>query len=130
MCSVQLYIYNSFLQIMIFILLFLTTGPMEDNMAAYVRGSKQGKRRGESWKKYYKRKTRQDFPETCSMEGCENVCELGAHVRIKERPEVFILPSCMPCYRNRNGYFGYNGLQNWSPVKEGRTLVGVGYSRR
>ena len=49
----------------------IKSGPIEDNMAAYVRGSKQGKRRGESWKKFYKRKTKEDFPETCSMAFCE-----------------------------------------------------------
>ena len=99
-------------------------------MAAFVRGSKEGKRKRETWKKFFLRKTKEDFPKTCSMASCENDCELGAHVRIEGRPEVFILPSCKPCYRNKNRYFGYSGQPNWMPIKEGRNLVGVVYSRR
>lgn len=106
----------------------LIVNPMD--MAAYVRGSKQGKRRGETWKKFYKRKT--EDPETCSMEGCDNAWELGAHVRIKERPEVFILPSCKPCYKTKTSFGSkyYDGHQNWSAVKKGRKLVPVVYSKR
>jgi hypothetical protein len=52
-----------------------------------------------SWKKHWLNFSNQKWPNTCSVYGCDNVAEVGAHIfatNVDDKSE-YIIPMCKKC---------------------------------
>ncbi len=52
-----------------------------------------------SWKNHWMKGTGEDWPRTCSVEGCNHEAEVGGHIVSASdgRGDVYIVPMCTSC---------------------------------
>ena len=69
-----------------------------DDEVSYLAGSREGKPKFLSWKRFWLLHIRNMWPLWCQIAGCYNQATFGAQVKIWAYPGEFILPSCRNCY--------------------------------
>ena len=50
-----------------------------------------------SWEKHWMNFSETKWPDKCSVKGCTNKAELGAHVYEEGTPKEYIIPMCKEC---------------------------------
>ena len=50
-----------------------------------------------SWKEHWKKFSREKWQSKCSVEGCSESADLGAHVHIAGEKKEWIVPMCTAC---------------------------------
>ena len=76
--------------------------------------------RYQSWKQFWIHKSNRHWPDECRIAGCTNTTTDGAHVMVKARQQLYILPTCHHCNVNRPG--------RWLPVNVNSVAVLVSES--
>ena len=72
-------------------------------MAIISKGWKNKKGTGErsckcgSWKQHWLNFSNKDWPDTCSIYGCNNSATLGAHIFNSKVSDEYIVPACDSC---------------------------------
>lgn len=66
-----------------------------------------------SWKIHWMNYSGQKWPEKCSVQGCSNAAEVGAHVYNNEVAGEQIIPACKACNQRTDSF----------SLKSGTTLV-------
>ena len=55
-----------------------------------------------SWKQFWIERTKLQWPANCQVKGCATPPEHGAHIRIKRRKKMYIIPMCAKCNSSSN----------------------------
>lgn len=75
-----------------------------------------------TWKDHWERNTDKSWPSSCSVAGCTNSAEVGAHVKNPEAQGSWIVPMCNSC----NGTDGIFNLKGGVTLVPAKTLKGCG----
>lgn len=62
-----------------------------------------------SWKQHWINNSGEEWPQLCSVKGCNNLATLGAHIINDSEKVEWIAPTCESCNNNRNEVFDLKG---------------------
>ena len=90
----------------------------------HVEGSSQERRPncdGRSWRKYWMKKTGENFQVWCQMRGCPKRAEVGAHVEVRTQfwrvlEGQYIIACCEPCNQKKDL------SEKWNRVCDGKAV--------
>ncbi len=57
-----------------------------------------------SWKNHWINYSNKEWPKTCSIRGCSNTAELGAHISNPDVQGEQIVPACASCNNSDKGF--------------------------
>ena len=89
----------------------------DSDLVAHVVGSSG--QRG-NWKRFWCEHTNRTWPRTCSIQGCGNAAEVGAHMWVKRCHQTFIVPTCQTCNRD-----GVHDFPDWVSTNNGVIAVRI-----
>lgn len=57
-----------------------------------------------SWKQHWINASGKPWPKTCSIAGCDNDAEVGAHIINKDVSGEYIVPACKSCNNSTSAF--------------------------